>query len=242
MEVGPDRAETAGWEPGQVVEIEDERQAPAQEALAIIRESFEPHERQSREHFAMEIRERRLGLPATEPYHVLAILSETGQGMAVAAGVYLSAVNAGLVTYLGVRPEYRERKLGRRIRRELVEALRADARHLGHSDLSWVVGEVRMDSPWLRRLVRERAAIPFDFTYYHPGVGPGRSDERWILYRQPLGDERTELPSVEVKRLVYDLWQRAYRVRWPLEHDGFSAMIDELEGKPVIGAHRGVAG
>jgi hypothetical protein len=157
--------------------------------------------------------------------------------MAVAAGVYLSGSNAGLVTYLGVRPEFREEKLGRRIRRKLVERFREDSVRAGHVDLGWVIGEVRIDNPWLQRLVRERSAIPFDLSYYHPGVTPGWSNERWILYRQAHGDDRAELPAQEVLRLVYELWRRAYRVRWPLEHEGFTAMAEELEQRTLVGAH-----
>jgi GNAT superfamily N-acetyltransferase len=221
----------------EIIDIEDDRGPEASEALGVIRETFAPKDRQSLSHIAMEVTERRLGLTARDPYHILCILSESGRGMAAAAGVYLSGANAGLVGYLGVRPEYREHQLGRRIRRALVEKFREDARRQGHRDLAWVVGEVRVDNPWLLRLVRERAAIPFDFTYYHPGVAPGWSEDRWILYRQAMGDHRAELPASEVMRLVYEIWRRAYRARYPLEHEGFAAMVAELEQRTTIGAH-----
>lgn len=225
------------WEAVQVVEVEDERTPLARGALSVIRDTFPPHDRQPLDHIRMEITERRLGISAPDPYHLLAAVSDGGQAMAVAAGVYLSVANAGLVTYLGARAEHRARKLGRRIRAGLVQAFEGDALRIGRPSLGWVVGEVRVDNPWLGRLVRDRGAIPFDLTYYHPGVGPGWSDEQWVLYRQPVGDHRPEIPVAEVRRLIYAIWRRAYRVRWPLEHDGFAAMVEELSGREVVGVH-----
>jgi hypothetical protein len=228
---------TAGSGAGRIVEVRDERAPVTRAALSIIRDTFPPEERQPLDNLAMEVRERRLGLTRDEPYHLMVALSEEGRAMAVAAGVYLSPCNAGLVTYLGVSPEYRSRRLGRGIRTALAEAFRADARGLGRGELNWVVGEVRMDNPWLGRLVRDRAAIPFDLTYYHPGVGPGWSSEEWVLYRQPVGDSRPEIPAEEVGRLIYRIWRRAYRVRWPLEHEGFAAMVEELSTRESVAAH-----
>jgi GNAT superfamily N-acetyltransferase len=220
-----------------IIEVEDEREPVAREALELIREAFPPHERQPLDQIAMEVAEKRLGLLTFYDFHLLSALSGEGQTMAISAGVYLGGVNAGFVTYLAVRPGNRGKHLGRRMRVRLVEAFRADARAAGFDDLAWVVGEVRLENPWLRRLVRERAAIPFDLTYLHPGVDPGEEGEDWVLYRQPIGDERVELPVVEVRRLLYAIWRRAYRVRWPLERPGFRAMLEEMEDRSTLGAH-----
>lgn len=242
MRKGREEPEFTEWATGAIREVDDEREPAAREALAVIRDTFPPHERQPLDHIAMEVTERRLGLAVADPYHLLVAASETGRGMAVAAGVYLSGPNAGLVTYLGARPEYRGRNLGREIRARLVDVFRADARRRGHRSLAWVVGEVRLDSPWLARLVREGAALPFDLTYYHPGVGPGWSNEEWVIYRQPVGDARTEIPAPEVRGLIYAVWRRAYRVRWPMEHEGFAAMVEELAGRDRVGVHPAFAG
>ena len=73
-------------------------------------------------------------------------------------------------------------------------------------------------------------------TYYHPGVEP---PDRPIhaLYRQPLADDRVELPSVQVARILYAVYRRGYRVRYPLMHAGFRAMLDDLADRPIIGLH-----
>lgn len=227
--------------PDPIVEVVDEREPLSREALQLIADSFPPHDRQPLSQIEMEIAEKRHGLLGLHDFHLFAARTESGRAMAVASGIYLGGINAGFITYLAVRPEYRAQRLGRRIRRRLVDALRENARGDGHDELSWVVGEVRLENPWLRRLVRERAAVPFAFDYYHPGVSPDDGDERWILYRQPIGDHREELPATEVKALVYAIWRRAYRVRWPLERPGFAAMVEELEEIDTVGVHPGVA-
>jgi ribosomal protein S18 acetylase RimI-like enzyme len=219
----------------QVVRVEDERTQLAREALELIADSFPPHDRQPIDQLAMEITERRLGLLTTYDFHLFAAVDEAGHVLGIAAGVYLGGVNAGFVTYLAVRREAREMHLGRRLRTRLIDAFRAGARQLEWEDLAWVVGEVRLESPWLRRLVRDKAVIPFDLRYFHPGVDTEGPDEEWVLYRQPVADTREELPSAEVARLLYAIWRRAYRVRWPLQRPGFQSMLREVQSRETIG-------
>ena len=220
-----------------IVEIDDERSDLAAQALGLIESAFPPSERQPISQIAMEIEEKRRGLLTSYDFHLFAAISEDGEVMGVSSGVYLGGVNTGFVTYLAVRKRFRDRQLGRRMRVGLIEAFRRDARNLEWDDLAAVVGEVRLDSPWLSRLVRERGVLPLDLTYFHPGVRPGESPVRWILYRQPIGDGRDRLPAVEVRQLLYAVWRRAYRIRWPLEYPAFQHMLDELEGRDEIGGH-----
>lgn len=225
-----------------IVEVDDERTRLAEEALGLIESAFAPSERQPINQIAMEIGEKRLGLLTSYDFHLFAALSEDDRVVGVSSGVYLGGVNTGFVTYLAVREEYRARKLGRRMRIALIDGFRADARLLEWDDLAAVVGEVRLSSPWLARLVRERDALPLDLTYYHPGIAPGESKVRWVLYRQPVGDHRPELPATEVRQLLYAVWRRAYRIRWPLDYPAYQTMLEELEGRVTVGAHAEVAG
>jgi GNAT superfamily N-acetyltransferase len=229
------REEAAGLE--RIVAVEDERSSLAAAALELIRDSFSPRDRQPVEQIAMEIAEKRLGLLTSYDFHIFAAVDEDENVLAVSSGVYLGGVNTGFVTYLAVREEHRTKKLGRRTRTALVEAFQNDARSLDWSELAAVVGEVRLESPWLRRLVRDRSVLPLHFGYYHPGEDPATSMARYILYRQPWVDTRTELPVREVRQLLYAIWRRAYRVRWPLERESFHLMLQELEGRTVVGAH-----
>jgi GNAT superfamily N-acetyltransferase len=221
-----------------IIEITDERDAIAAEALELIAQSFDRRDRQSLVELRSEIAEKRLDLLAAYDFHLLASADENGGARGTVAGVYLEGVNAGFVTYLAVRPEARGHGLGRALRMRLVEVFRDDARRAGWDDLAWVLGEVRLESAWLRRLVDHRGALPFDLTYYHPGMRPGDDHKPYALYRQPVGDARAELPAQLVRRILYAVYRRGYRVRYPLEHAGFAAMLAQLEDRDVVGLHR----
>jgi GNAT superfamily N-acetyltransferase len=222
----------APWEP---VEILDEREPLAGSALQVIEEMFPRQDRQAPAELRSEIAEKRLGLLAGYDFHLLAVPTPEGGVAATVAGVYLQGVNAGFVTYLASLPKYQGKRLARGLRNGLVEKFREDARREEYEDLNWVLGEVRSASPWLRRLVRHRGAIPFDLQYFHPGMDPEGGGEPYTLYRQPIGDHRPELPVQEVRKILYSIWRRAYRVRYPLEREGFRRMLDQLEGRDAVG-------
>ncbi|HET6230679.1 MAG TPA: GNAT family N-acetyltransferase [Longimicrobiaceae bacterium] len=221
---------------GQVVEIGDERDPLAEAALELIRHAI--GDVQPVDDLLSELEERRRGLKSGGEPHLFALV-EDGAPVAVAAGVYLETVNAGFVTYLAVDEHTRGRMLGRRLRAHLVDAFRADAQSRGR-ELAWTVGEVRRESPWLRSLVRHGEAIPFGFSYFHPWQ-PQRSEGRYVLYREPVTDHRAELPAQEVLSLVYAIWRRAYRIRFPLQSDTFCYMLDQLETRVMIGVDEAFA-
>lgn len=221
-------------------EVRDERDAITQGALKLIESAFPPRERQPLGQIAMEVAEKRIGLLTSPDFHLLAATSAGGVVMGIASGVYLGGLQTGFISYLAVDPEYRDLQLGKQLRAQLVEAFRRDALDRDHDELRAAVGEVRLDSPWLHRLVRDRDVLPLDFDYYHAGEDPSQVESGWVLYRQPVGDTRMELPAGEVRQLLYAIWRRAYRVRWPLESAAFRVMLEELEGREVIGAHLGI--
>lgn len=220
-----------------IIEVVDEREPIAAEALDLILENFPPYDRHTLEDLTSEVAEKRVGLLDPYDFHLFTTLDGDGHPIATITGVYLAGVNAGFVTYLAVSPDHRGRQLGRRLRTHLVGALIADAKRHGRETLAWVLGEVRIDSRWLHGLVRHGAAIPLDLNYYHPGMTPGLSRRRYVLYREPVGDMRAELPAAEVRRLIYAVWRRGYRVSYPLQRAAFRAMIEELAVRDQIGAH-----
>lgn len=223
-----------------VVEVEDERDELAERALRLVTESI--WDVQPTRDLLSEVEERRRGLPSGGDYHLLAMMDGEGRRpVAAAAGVYLEAANAGFITYLAVRDDYRNRQLGRTLRGHLVECFRRDAQRARGAELAWTVGEVRRESRWLRTLVENGRAIPFGFSYFHPWL-PRRSEGAYVLYREPVADPRPELPSGEVLALVYAIWRRAYRIRFPLQSDTFCYMLDQLEHRGTIGADPSFAG
>lgn len=219
-----------------VVEITDERDPLTERALELIAESFASHERQPLSELRSEVEEKRRALLLPYDFHMYAAVTATDSVLAMVSGVYLAGINAGFVTYLAVREEARRRGLGGRVRAALVDALREDSRRAGRADLAFVLGEVRADGDWLDTLVRQRDVLVFDLTYYHPGMVLGGAPP-YALYREPIADERRELPADEVRRVLYSVWRRGYRVRYPLERATFQAMLEELETREVVGVH-----
>lgn len=220
-----------------IAEIGDERDPLAAAALGVLEDVFAVADRQPSAELRSEIAERRLGMLTGSSFHLLAAVApEDPTPAGVIVGLYLDTVNAGLILYLAVRPEYRGRRIARMLRPRLIEVFRENARNAGGVDLAWILGEVRADSPWLRRLVRTRGAIPFDLDYLHPGMSPGGA-ERYVLYRQPVADARRELPAQLVRRILYAIYRRGYRVRYPLQRAGFKYMLHQLEGRHTVGVH-----
>lgn len=216
-------------------EVLDERDPRAEAALELIAGAFRRPERQPLAELRSEIAEKRLGLLTAMDFHLLVAVGEDGAVQGTVAGMYLEGVNAGYVTYLAVGPRFQGRRLAPRLREALVERFRADARAAGFDDLAWVLGEVQGDSPWLQRLLRTRGAVTFDLRYRHPGVPQDGSPDGHVLYRQPVGDRREELPVTLVRRILYAIYRRGYRIPYPLDSPGFRAMLAELEDRITVG-------
>jgi GNAT superfamily N-acetyltransferase len=218
-------------------EVFDEAGPLAEATLELIADTFPPHERHPLSELRSEIAEKRLGLLQPFDFHLFSAVVE-GRVMAAAAGVYLAGVNAGFVTYLAVHPDGRGSGLGTAVRDALAAAFEANAHSNGRRRLAWVLGEVRLSSPWLTTLLRERDAVAFDLEYYHPGMSLHGSPDRYVLYREPVADRRRRISADEVRRVLYAVWRRAYRVRYPLERETFRDMLAQLEGRKRVGERR----
>jgi len=216
-----------------VVTVDDERTPLAREALELISTAI--GDVQPVNDLLSEVEERRRGMPNGGDYHLLAMLDPDGRAAAAAAGVYLEGVNVGFITYLAVRADLRGQLLGRGLRGHLVDSIRAEARRKTGGDPAWTVGEVRRGSPWLQTLVGAGKVVPFDIPYFHPWMARA-AEGRYVLYREPLADTRTELPAGEVVRLVYDIWRRAYRIRFPLQSETFCYMVERVNAAGIVGA------
>ena len=217
-----------------VVAVDDERSPLAHAAFELIHEAM--WDVQPTSDLLSELEEKRLGLPSGGDYHLLVFQEPDGSVAATASGVYLEGVNVGFITYLAVREDVRGLRLGRELRDHLVEAFREEARRRTGGELAWTVGEVRRENRWLRTLVHEGRAVPFDLGYFHPWMRR-RSEGAYVLYREGAAVASPELPTQEVARLLYAIWRRAYRIRYPLQHDTFCYMLRQLEGRDTVGIH-----
>lgn len=218
------------------VEVTDERSPTAAAAFQLIEQEFPRQDRHAVEELRAEVEEKRRELLMPYDFHLLALIALDEAVVAVGVGVYLAGVNAGFIDYLVVREDHRRRGLGHVLRDQLAAAFKANAQSAGYPSLAAILGEVREDSPWLLKLVRSGQAVPLHLTYYHPALPLG-SPTRYILYRQPVGDSRVEFPAGEVRRMLYAIFRRAYRVRYPIQRENFLAMLDELDAREIVQAH-----
>jgi GNAT superfamily N-acetyltransferase len=180
------------------------------------------------------LRERREGLWTDVNWHLL-VAERNSELLAAASASYLGNVNAGIIGYIAVRPRARKLGLGPRMRAALRRKLEADARTSGHSALAALVGEVSRHNPWLRNLVRREGAIALDFPYYQPSLGTKHDPVPFVLYYQPLTSIRKSLSASELRRLLYTIWRRSYRVARPLSHVAFRRMLRSISGRRRIG-------
>jgi hypothetical protein len=183
------------------------------------------------------MRERADGVWTDLAWHLL--VATRGRGvLGVASGTYLGNVNVGIIGYIAVAEHARSAGLGGRLRRALRLKFEGDARDLRARSLEALMGEVQLDSPWLRRLARGGDAIPLDFPYYQPPLRRRGAEVPLVLYYQPLRGPRASLPTDHVRRLLYTVWRRAYRVPKPLSHPTFQRMMRALAGRRRIGRLR----
>jgi ribosomal protein S18 acetylase RimI-like enzyme len=220
-----------------VIEETEESSPRVEQALRLIEENFERPDRQGLAELRSEIAEKRLGLLSSYDFHMF-VAAEGGGTVEDAdevvigtiVGAYLEGVNCGFITYLAVAEQARGRGTAQKLRTALVEAFRANARNAGYDDLDYVLGEVLSDSAWLQRLL-DAGAEAFRIRYYHPGMAPGSAQPEYTLYREPIGGRRGPIEPALARRMIYSIYRRAYRVRYPLERPGFRAMIEELGAK-----------
>jgi hypothetical protein len=215
--------------------------SPADPAIArahrLLRREFEPAEVLPLRVWRESLAERAEGLWTDTAWHLF--VAEVGERVvAVASGNYVGSLNVGMVGYVLVGRQARSRGLGSRLRRRLRARFEQDARRIRGRMLEAILGEVRADNPWLRHLVAHDKVIALDFVYRQPalGAGPGLGPVPLVLYYHPLRRRRRSLPASELRRLLYGLWRRPYRIGRPLSLPAFRRMLASLEGRSRIGA------
>lgn len=200
----------------------------------MLAEVFPRAELLPRREWRNVLAERAAGVWSDLTWHLL-IAEAGGRTVGAASGNYLGSLNVGIIGYIAVTPGARSRGLGPRLRRRLAALFAADARALRGRPLDALVGEVHATNPWLHHLVRRTGAVALDLDYRQPALGRGTHAIPLVLYYQPVGRRRRAIPAVTVRRLVYALWRRAYRVARPLRSATFRRMLADLTGRRFIG-------
>jgi hypothetical protein len=181
------------------------------------------------------LREREAGLWTDLNWHLL-VAHQGRQLVGAASGSYIGSINVGLIGYVAVVAGLRGHGVGERLRRGLRAAITRDARRIHGRPLGALIGEVHAENPWLAHLVRERGVLVLDFPYCQPSLHRATRHVQLVLYYEPLHRRRRSLPADEVRRLIYTLWRRSYRIDRPLAHDPFRRMLRSLPRGGRVGS------
>lgn len=203
----------------------------------LIRRNFPPNELVGRSEWRASLREREAGLWSDSRWH-LVIAEHNGAVIGVASGTYLGNVNVGVVGYLAVSPAARGFGVGPRLRAKLRSLFREDAKAITGETLDAVIGEVRRDNPWLRRLVRSESVLALDFQYFQPRLRASDRPVPLVLYYEGVAEVRQRLPAARLRMVLYSLWRRIYRVPRPMAHGAFRRMLHDLDDRSMIGEIR----
>lgn len=203
-------------------------------AFSLYSATFPPSERIGREYFRNLFEEKRLGLLAPFNFHFL--VAHQGPSLAgFISGTYLAIANVGFVGYLAVRPSQAGRHVGTRLRQRLVDLVQRDAVAARHSGLRGMMGEIEADNPWLEA-IRRRGALVLDLNYFQPSTD-GTSVVPLALYLQPASGRKVRsLKASDLRRILYAIYRRLYRIRFPLKQPEFRRMMRQLEGRDRVGA------
>jgi len=135
-----------------------------------------------------------------------------------------------------VDPALMGARIGSRLRERLVREIQRDARATGRPELDGMLGEVEADNPWLRHLVRNRGVLALDFDYRQPPLARNTPDVPLVLYIEPLARPIRSLPVPAMRALLYAVYRRMYRIRFPLKEPAFRKMLKSLKGRRTVGA------
>ena len=206
-------------------------------AHRLLRQSFHASELVGRSEWRASLAERRADLWSDIRWHI-EIAELDGTVIGVATGTYLGNVNVGVIGYLAVAGTARGLGVGPELRARLRAAFKRDAKRLAGRDLQAIVGEVRRDNPWLRTLIRRDRVLALDFKYLQPRLRPEEEPVSLVLYFESLGRIRRRLPAAFIRKLLYTIWRRIYRIPRPLATKSFRRMLRDLEGRVSVGQIR----
>ncbi len=217
--------------------LDDHREPGFNEALRLYHRVFPAKEKIERKYFIDLLREKRQGF--LYPFNIHFLIGwKHGRVVGLATGSYLSVVNMGFVGYLASDPRLTGERIGSRLRVRLVKEMRRDARATGQADLEAVMGEVELENPWLRYLVRSRGALALDLDYRQPALRHGTPSVPLVLYLEPVSGSVRRLSVRRVRSILYSIFRRVYRVRFPLRDPSLRRILRSLEGRRWIGARR----
>jgi GNAT superfamily N-acetyltransferase len=216
-------------------EIVDEHDPAIGPAYALLKRFFARGERVDRNEWIGSLREGAGRLVSDLVWHLL-VAERDGEVIGLASGSYLGSFNVGVIGYLAAVPEARVRGLGSRLRERLRVRFVRDAVRIADAPLAAIIGEVSVGNRWLRNLAARPGVILLDFPYYQPSLREDDAPSSFVLYYESLAPRRTRVPVSELRRLLYAVWRRVYRIPRPLDRPAFRLMLRALEGRRTVGS------
>lgn len=235
----PRRATTARPTRGRlrIREVRDPRDPAIRGAYALLSRTFDRGERVDLAGWTGSLRERASGLLTDLLWHLL--VAEHGtQVVGFASGNYVGSLNIGVIGYLAVESDIRSHGLGSRLRERLKGAFQRDALRIAGDPLEAIVGEVSTTNPWLRALAARPGVVVLDFAYVQPRLRADDQPTPFRFYYEALVRPRRSLPAGELRRILFAIWRRIYRVARPLDRRSFRRMLRSLERRRTIGGIR----
>jgi hypothetical protein len=215
-------------------EIVDPKDPAVRSAYALLARTFPRKERVARSDWTGSLAEGAQGLATDFAWHLL-VAERDDAVIGLASGTYLGNVNLGVIGYLAMVPEVRSLGVGTRLRTRLRQRFARDATQLRARPLDGIIGEVSATNPWLRRLATRPEVLLLDFPYFQPRLYDGDTPSPFILYYESLERQRDRLPVGELRRILYTVWRRVYRIPRPLDDPAFRAMLRAMQHRRSIG-------
>lgn len=218
-------------------EIVDASDPALRDAYALLRQAFHKEERVPLSEWKGSLAEKSSRLLTDIAWHLL-VAEDDGSVVGLASGTYLGNLNIGVIGYLAMAPAARAHGMGSRLRARLRRLFARDAQRLGGRPLDGIVGEVSAGNPWLQTLARRPEVLLLDFPYLQPSLHEDDDPSSFILYYESLQSRRDRIPVAELRRILYGIWRRVYRISRPLDHRAFRTMLRSLERRRTVGRRR----
>lgn len=178
-------------------------------------------------------------------YHIRVLL-DGDRLIGGAIADYLAGPNTGVIEFLVVAADRRERGLGRRLLDDVEGALADDARAAGTPGLRAVAAEMNdpfhsspgRDSidPFDRLLIWSRwGYAKLEFPYVQPALSAAqRPVASMLLAWKPVGETGEAVAASTVKEVVHEYMRWAMRIEQPKSSPVFTSMARYLDGRASV--------